>query len=74
MVRWVSRLTEFLRTTAARGADGMDRVMEDIGLTKPLSSSRRTPPRQASLTVMRQQVVFGGQENQRAIEMSPLKS
>ena len=45
MVRWVSRLTEFLRTTAARSADNMDRVMGEMGISTPLLTASRAPPR-----------------------------
>ena len=45
MVRWVSRLTEFLRTTAARSADNMDRVMGEMGISTPLLTTSRAPPR-----------------------------
>ncbi|CAE7708795.1 unnamed protein product [Symbiodinium sp. CCMP2592] len=31
-VRWMARFTEFLRTTASRGATGMDRVLDSFGL------------------------------------------
>ena len=34
-VRWMARFTEFLRTTATRGAHGMDRVLDNLGLTSP---------------------------------------
>ena len=34
-VRWIARFTEFLRTTATRGAMGMDRMMDNLGLNQP---------------------------------------
>ena len=34
-VRWMTRFTEFLRTTASRGAHSMDRVLDNLGLTNP---------------------------------------
>ena len=47
MIRWVSRLTEFLRTTAARSVDGMDRVMGEMSFS-PSPMITRTPPRSSS--------------------------
>ena len=31
-VRWMARFTEFLRTTASRGATGMDRMLDSFGI------------------------------------------
>ena len=31
-VRWMARFTEFLRTTASRGANGMDRMLDSFGI------------------------------------------
>ena len=62
MVRWMSRLTEFLRTTAARGADGVDRVFGEFGFSTPAPSERRSPnPR----------VMVAGSGSQGGIEISP---
>ena len=69
VVRWVSRLTEFLRTTAARGASNMDRVMEDMGMT-PILPSRISPAPQGSVSVASQRAVLSGQGRQ-TMEISP---
>ena len=39
-VRWMARSTEFLRTTANRGASGVDRVLDGLGI--PLLHSETT--------------------------------
>ena len=39
-VRWMARFTEFLRTTATRGAHGMDRVLDNLGLTSPYAAQQ----------------------------------
>ena len=58
MVRWVSRLTEFLRTTAARSADNMDRVMGEMGISTPLLTASRVPPRTSTTPTVAWQQSF----------------
>ena len=71
VVRWVSRLTEFLRTTAARGVSSMDRVMEDIGMS-PMVPSRMSPTPPRSGSRMGQQALMSGQGGlPHAMEISP---
>ena len=69
--RWVSRLTEFLRTTAARGASSVDRVMEDIGFS-PMIPSTMSPAQQRPGSAMSQQALMSGQGvQQRVMKISP---
>ena len=69
VVRWVSRLTEFLRTPAARSVD----AIEDLGLVSPHGMDRPTNSPSTSVTRVRQLAHLGGtgQLAQRAIEVSP---
>ena len=64
--RWVSRLTEFLRTTAARGANSVDRVLEDIGFS-PMVPSTMSPAQQRPGSAMSQQALMSGQEVQQRV-------
>ena len=57
--RWVSGLTEFLRTTAARGANSMDWVMEDIGFS-PMVPSTMSPTQQRPGSATSQQALMSG--------------
>ena len=69
VVRWVSRLTEFLRTTAARSVDAIG----DLGLMSPNGMDRPMNSPSTSVTRVRQLAHLGGtnQPAQRAIEVSP---
>ena len=69
VVRWVSRLTEFLRTTAARSVGAIG----DLGLMSPNGMDRPTNSPSTSVTRVRQLAHLGGtsQPAQRAIEISP---
>ena len=40
-VRWMARFTEFLRVAATRGANGMDRVLDGLGLPPPAPARER---------------------------------
>ena len=42
--RWMTRVSEFLRTQATRGAQGMDRMLDSLGLhTQPVQPRLRNP-------------------------------
>ena len=71
VLRRMTRLTEFLKTTATRGANEVDRVFGDLGISTPTIPTGRTPHSSTTLTSLRQQVVLGGANTQRALEMSP---
>ena len=71
MIRWVTRLTEFLRTTAARGADGVDRVIGEMGFSTPVVVSRRATPSPSAMTRVRQQVLLEASNAQGTFELSP---
>ena len=70
-LRWMTRLTEFLRTTATRGVNGVDRVFGELGFATPTIPTGRTQPTSTSITRLRQQVALGGVGTQRALEVSP---
>ena len=70
-LRWMTRLTEFLRTTATRGVNGVDRVFGELGFATPTIPTGRTQPTSTSITRLRQQVVLGGVGTQRALDVSP---